>query len=160
MNRTTVTISLIPVSIISLSFLSGCQIATPFKSVASKELDPNAELLVVVTHARLGQQGHGEFYRQTGKVLDSMKGQPGLIGHSIRRTIGGDKAWTMTIWEDEASINAFVRGAAHRTAVRRSNASMTDIDFHRFTIPASQAPLSWKQVFAKITEVDGENHAE
>ena len=122
MNRTTLTFSLILVSIISLLSLSGCQIATPLKSVASKELDPNAELLVVETHAKSGQQGHGEVYRQTGKLLDtwrdSMEGQPGMIGHSIRRTIGGEKARTMTIWEDEASINAFVRGATHRTAVR------------------------------------------
>ena len=117
MNRTTLTFSLILVSIISLLSLSGCQIATPLKSVASKELDPNAELLVVETHAKSGQQGHGEVYRQTGKLLDSMEGQPGMIGHSIRRTIGGEKARTMTIWEDEASINAFVRGATHHAAV-------------------------------------------
>ena len=74
MNRTTLTFSLILVSIISLLSLSGCQIATPLKSVASKELDPNAELLVVETHAKSGQQGHGEVYRQTGKLLDSMEG--------------------------------------------------------------------------------------
>lgn len=162
MSRTTLTISLILVSLTAGILLSGCQIATPFKSVAAEVngLAPDAELLVVVTHATLGPKGRGDFYRQTGMVVDSLKDQPGLIGHSIRRTIAGDKAWTMTIWKDEASMNDFVRGQAHRTAVEKGDASMMDSDFHRFTIPASQARLSWKQAFAKIAAMDGVDYAE
>jgi quinol monooxygenase YgiN len=47
---------------------------------------------------------------------------PGVLGVSLRAHVIAGHFYTLSMWEDEASLLAFARGAAHRAAVRRISA--------------------------------------
>jgi heme-degrading monooxygenase HmoA len=49
----------------------------------------------------------------------------------------------MTIWEDESSLENFVEGERHRTAIKEGRTTILKTKFYRNTIKYSELPISW-----------------
>jgi heme-degrading monooxygenase HmoA len=132
-------------------FITGCVISTPFKGPGYSRWDgikgaqPTDEFVVVLTYAKLDRNNRKAFDEGTARVHKTMSTHDGLIGHSIRKEILGDEAWTITVWKDEASVENFSKSEIHRQAVTEGRASLVATKFRRLTLPASQIPLSWKE---------------
>lgn len=92
----------------------------------------------------------GDFFRDTVAVLDVLPYQEGLLGYAFRFELFGNKAWTVTAWQDQASQDAFVRTPAHRAAVQRSSETAQNIRFVTVERPLSSLPLKWKEIFDLI----------
>ena len=131
-------------------FGTGCAISTPVqgpgfdRGQGAIALDADDRVIVALTHATLGDRRR-TFDDQVDRVADSLPSQDGLIGYSLRKELFGDEAWTMTVWRDEASLQAFVRSSVHQQAIRNSAAELTAAKFARFEVPVSSLPLSWEQ---------------
>lgn len=134
----------------------GCAIAMPFRGpgLESGRVTGDGERTVVVsvTHAVLIPGEREAFDRYVRSLSELMDEQPGLIGFSLRKELFGDEAWTMTAWEDEASLVAFSRSPAHREAVEAARHGLRRARFRRVTIPASELPLSWDRALAILDE--------
>ena len=132
----------------ALALLGGCAISTSFqgpgydRASGTVTLPGQDTVVVALTHAVLGNSRRN-FDRGVERVVDSLEQQPGLIGYSLRRQLFGNEAWTLTVWRDEASLEAFVRSRPHREAVRSAAGELTSAAFRRVELPAAEIPIDW-----------------
>ena len=135
--------------------LTAFTFGSPFR--ASKELDqlsPETMVTVGITHVTTGDDSKKNdiFWQYTYAVIDSLASHKGYLGHKIRKQIFGSEAWTMTVWKDEASLNAFVRGDMHSQAIQNGLDAVAKARFVRLTIERSKIPLSWAEAEKIMTE--------
>ena len=151
---------------VALSFLAlgGCAIATPFQgpgfdAEAGVAAAADARLLVVVTEADLGGTWFERrtFWRNVTKVEASLADRPGFIGHAKRTEVFGSKAWTMTVWTDEAAMHAFVTGDVHQRAIAESYPALAGARFARLTVASTDVPVSWDRALAALA-ADGRSY--
>lgn len=129
--------------------LSACKIATPIEGPGP---DQSARTVIVsVTHAQLNDE-RKVFFDRAGEVLESLEGRDGYVGSSIRRSLSGNEAWTMTAWRDEIALRNFQYDEVHARAVREGERSMTAFRTVRFEIPAQQWPLNWDAALAEVAK--------
>ena len=140
-------------AITGLFGLAGCEVATPF--AASGNANGTAETamaLIAITEATLSEDSAERkvFWKNVERVEASLDGHPGFLGMSKRIEVLGDKAWTMTAWEDQESLRAFVSSQVHRRAINESSDGLSDSRFVRFEVPRSAVPVSWDKALAKL----------
>lgn len=135
------------------TWLTGCAVGAPFRKTAlARDAGWPADrpVLVVLSATEHRPGMRGEFFKDTKAVLATMADQPGLVGYAVRFELFGKKAWTMTAWQDEASLAAFVRSPAHREAVRRSGETSQNIRFASVEVPLAALPLSWADAKSRL----------
>lgn len=145
----------------SLLALNGCAVATGFKGpgydrARGVTAPGSGPVVVALTKAVLRPDGDARdrFRAQVRAIDAAMRDQPGLVGYALRMEPLGDTVWTMTVWRDEDSLRAFVRGDAHRTAVRTSMDAVETSVFARVPMDRAAVPPSWDQALA-ILDRDG-----
>lgn len=131
------------------SLTSGCTISSPLKGpglsgdsvIVETE---NDQVVVGLTYIRTGEdaQKNKVFWRHVSEVYQSMEAQPGLVGYSIRREVFGDQGWTMSIWQDEQSLQGFVQSTVHQNAIKAGMPALTQTKFARLTVHKSRIPIS------------------
>jgi heme-degrading monooxygenase HmoA len=147
--QTPITIVFYLLSALSLSWLTCCKVATPFRgpgydSEAAQSIDQ--EVIVALTHVVLGadsaiNQRFWDFVFSIEKQLPNTKG---ALGHSIRKKLFSDEGWTMSIWRDEESLSAFVNSGLHKRAVDEAGSAIKTVRYARVKLPKSQTPISWE----------------
>ena len=151
----------LPALLLALPLLGGCAVSTGFKGPgydrsAGVTAPGEGPVVVALTRATLhpGGTGRSRFRAGTADILDALPDQPGVVGWSVRRTLEGSTAWTMTVWQDEASLKAFLRSPAHRSAVTASLDAVSTAVFARIPVERNRIPLSWEEALA-ILEREG-----
>ena len=143
----------------ALFTLFGLALATPIqgpgyepsRGVTAQEV---GRIVVAITRARVNRDraARRAFWSYVDEVENSLVDQPGFIGFSKRRELIGNQAWTMTLWSDEASLNAFVRSPAHRAAMRSAGRLLEGASFVRFGRSVAAGPLKWSEALAQLEE--------
>ena len=145
--------AVLALAVLPMLNITGCAISTPYRS-ADTGLAPvgSDTVLVALTHAELaeGTDDASAFWSNVSAVADSLEGRPGFIGYRLRRELLGRNSWTMTVWTDEASLEAFVRGDVHQTAIREGWPALARARFARVMLPMSDIPISWDRVEALL----------
>lgn len=59
------------------------------------------------------------FMRMSSKVAGQLQGTPGLLRFGLRADPLRKRFWTVSVWKDRASADAFVRTDPHLTATSR-----------------------------------------
>lgn len=100
----------------------------------------------------LRPEGHARarFWRAVRDIDLAIIEQPGLVGHAKRMELFGDQAWTVSVWQDEASLLAFVQSTAHRRAMAEAGDSFIDARFARLKVSRSSLPLPWDEVLGEF----------
>lgn len=133
--------------------LGGCTFATPYRILAPNGADmttPGATRVVAITHAVLDPAARRIFDTQIGVISEALKDQPGIIGYRLRRELLGNEAWTMTVWQDEASRARFVASPLHRNAIALSSKAVRQSRSLHVEVPAQEAPLAWDKALALL----------
>lgn len=138
--------------------LGGCTISTPHEDFSRQS---SADRVVVsITHAMLvdDRELRQRFWDQVERVEASLQDRPGLLGFSKRVEILGDDAWTMTVWQDNESLQAFLTSDPHRSAMRDGMIGLRGARFARVELDRQDIPLSWDRALAYL-ETDGRGYA-
>lgn len=153
MRRFALTASLLAVVAMAL-VAPGCAIAMPFRGPGWDGAPTVArdEYVVVLTHAVLDGETRASFDGGFDPVRAQLDGAEGLVGYSMRKELLGDEVWTMSVWQDEASLKRFLYRGAHRDVMRDGAIAIETGDFRRFTIPASDVPPTWSQALAWLED--------
>ncbi len=128
---------------------AGCAVSSPFRGPGVSRwsgrlnLDPEQSVVVAWTQARLDPDRRKSFDQATHRVFRELGSQPGLLGYSVRTRIGAAEVWTMTVWMDEASLDAFLASKLHRSAIRDGRGSLVGGRTLRRSFPAAKVPLPW-----------------
>jgi heme-degrading monooxygenase HmoA len=126
--------------------LLGCKVSTPFADASHDgSLPDNTDVLVAITYIEIGDDAmqNKAFWRQVASVEAALEGMPGFLGYSLRRELFGNKAWTMTVWRDEASLMAFVAGPVHQAAIVGGSPSLRTARFARLEAKKADMPIDW-----------------
>lgn len=138
--------------VFSLTSCIAFPVSSPFK--ITNEIDPDADrtLIAVVTYAKVNTQDRQRqiFEDQVFRIRDSLDKNKGLYGNSIRKELLGLGYWTLTLWEDEASIAAFKFSDLHRAAMAKADKLLTQAKFARFKVQQNELPINWKLALAEL----------
>lgn len=107
---------------------------------------------VALTAAFVADGQSTVFIADTQRVLASLPAQPGLIGWSMRGDPAAGRAWTMSVWRDEESLEDFMLSRIHRDAVRNGRVTLEKVDFRRIEWPTESVPPSWDEAFELLEE--------
>jgi len=126
------------------NFINSLTFSTPFKEFNSK-FPKEKDVVLSITYIEINKSSSelSKFWEHVFSIRNKMNENPGVLGVSIRKSIFSNKAWTMTIWEDESSLENFVEGERHRTAIKEGRTTILKTKFYRNTIKYSELPISW-----------------
>jgi heme-degrading monooxygenase HmoA len=136
----------IPLFLCGLLMLGACTLGTPFRSAETLDALPeDAKVMVGMTYVMTGNdsQKNDVFWDHTMRVVDSLPSNNGYLGHKIRKQVLGNEGWTMTVWEDEQSLQKFVEGQKHQDAIKNGLDALVTARFVRFEAVKSDIPISW-----------------
>ncbi len=139
------------------STLAGCALASPFKK--SSKLDSSLihpDTIVVVALTEVHTKGsifeQITFWNRVSSVRKSLEDNQVFLGGCIRRQIFGNRAWTMTVWENEDSLDDFIYSREHERAMKDGAPAVESNRFYRMNRPWKDVPLAWEEVEILIKE--------
>lgn len=145
-------------ALLSVIFLSACAIPLPMKT-SDKFVSNHASettAFVGITYAALGSDGvkNKIFRSNTIAVVESLSTHKGYLGHGVLINFFTNEAWTMTIWDNEANFNTFVRSEIHQKAIKEGKSAMRDSLFAKKLFNRKDLPLSWGEAL-QILKTEG-----
>jgi hypothetical protein len=116
--------------------------AFPWKSFS--RADPDHQYLVLVSFLPLKRGWRIPWLLfQNIKIMNQLKGSRGLLGYSLLARPLAKRFWTLSVWEDEAALRAFVRAQPHAQTMELMRSHMGKTKFVRWTVQGSQIPPAW-----------------
>lgn len=77
------------------------------------------------------------------RIRRQLRTSTGLIGYSLRAQLAAKRFWTLSVWEDEAALQAFVAALPHAAIMKALAPHMGATGFTRWTVKGSDLPLQW-----------------
>ncbi len=142
-------------ALLSTFALGGCAISTPFQGPGYDRrngvtIAGEGRVVVALTKAVLRDDGalRSTFWDYVLRVEASLPERAGFVGYSLRRELIGKRAWTMTVWSDEASRAAFVQSDVHQAAIGEAMGALACARFARLEVARDEVPIPWHRALA------------
>jgi len=114
--------------------------------------DPPAEVVVLASELRLRSLRQvPAFFRASMTILKQTKQAPGAVGVSLRAAPLRRTFWTLSSWESQQAIGAFVAAEPHRTVMKAMRPHMAGTVFTTWTAPADRTP-DWPEADRRIDQ--------
>ncbi len=89
-------------------------------------LNREREYLALLSYLPLkGYRKMLRFARHVRAIQKRLADTPGVIGYSLRAKLLRHRFWTVSVWEGEEALNAFVMREPHRTTMGASDPTWT-----------------------------------
>ena len=83
------------------------------------------------------------FFLGTARILKQLAAAQGLIGYSVLARPMAKNFWTLSVWEDEAALDTFIRHPPHVRLMTSLTPHMGKTKFVRWVVKGSGLPLLW-----------------
>ena len=90
------------------------------------------------------------FLRDAAAIRRQLARTDGLIGFALDAELARKTFWTFSVWEDQASLDAFAASDPHRAIIGGLRPLMGPTRFEFFQVPGSDLPLTWDQMKAPV----------
>src|SRR6516164_6561306 len=77
------------------------------------------------------------------RIRRQLRTSSGLIGYSLRAQLAAKQFWTLSVWEDEAALQAFVTASPHAAVMKALAPHMGATRFARWIVKSSDLSLRW-----------------
>jgi quinol monooxygenase YgiN len=77
------------------------------------------------------------------RIQRQLRTSSGLIGYSLRARLAAKQFWTLSVWEDEATLQAFVAEPPHVAVMTAMAPYMGATRFVRWNVKGAELPLRW-----------------
>jgi heme-degrading monooxygenase HmoA len=77
------------------------------------------------------------------RIRRQLRASSGFIGHSLRAQFAARRFWTLSVWEDEAALQAFGTAPPHAAVMKALAPHMDAKRFTRRIVESSELPLRW-----------------
>ncbi|HYK69843.1 MAG TPA: hypothetical protein VEV45_17995 [Streptosporangiaceae bacterium] len=78
------------------------------------EMQPGTEYLVMASHLPLRRiTGTARFFQAVSAIRKQLAGADGLVGYTLRAKPLARDYWTLSVWQDETTLRAFMRTPPH-----------------------------------------------
>jgi heme-degrading monooxygenase HmoA len=89
------------------------------------------------------------FLLYTARVMKQLRTAKGLIGYSMLAKPLRKRFWTLSAWEDDASLNRFVHARPHKDIMTLMSPHMGKTEFVRWSVKAVEIPPSWNDALRR-----------
>ena len=125
--------------------------ALPWKSFALPEND--REYSALLTYLPLKRwRAIPKFMRYTSQIQRQLADSEGLIGYALDAKVLSRDFWTLSVWEDEASLRRFVQQNPHEKVMMDLLPHMSQTAFFPFKVDASSIPPDWEDTKRRMRE--------
>ena len=125
--------------------------ALPWKSFALPEND--REYSALLTYLPLKRwRAIPKFMRYTSQIQRQLADSEGLIGYALDAKVLSRDFWTLSVWEDEASLRRFVQQNPHEKVMMDLLPHMGQTAFFPFKVDASSIPPDWEDTKRRMRE--------
>jgi hypothetical protein len=90
------------------------------------------------------------FLVYTWQVTRQLTAAQGLLGYSILARPLSRRFWTLSAWENEAALLAFVQHSPHVRLMTALTPHMGETKFVRWMVKGSQLPLHWDDALRRF----------
>jgi hypothetical protein len=121
-----------------------------------RPIEPGHRYLAMAS--RLPLQRHRSipgFLRDAMAIRRQLAGADGLVGYALDAEIGGKTFWTFSVWDGQASLDAFAASDPHLAITRRLQPLMGPTRFEFFPVDGADLPLTWVQMKAPVAATEG-----
>ena len=117
--------------------------------------DPGREYLVLLSFLPLRRfRDFPAFVRHDARITRQLSGARGLIGYSKLGRPWVKRFWTLSAWEDEAALAAFIHTGPHVRAMSELPPRMGPTRFVRWTLPGAALPPTWDDALRRWATAD------
>ena len=125
--------------------------ALPWKSFALPEND--REYSALLTYLPLKRwRAIPKFMRYTSQIQRQLADSEGLIGYALDAKVLSRDFWTLSVWEDKASLRRFVQQNPHEKVMMDLLPHMGQTAFFPFKVDASSIPPDWEDTKRRMRE--------
>ena len=89
------------------------------------------------------------FVRDVQRIRGQLARSPGLIGYSLRAKPLRKEYWTLSVWDSERALLAFVRGQPHSGVMSSLRNRMGPTKFVRWRVSGSAALPTWDEAIRR-----------
>jgi quinol monooxygenase YgiN len=115
--------------------------------------DDHQKYLVLLTELPLRRfRDLSGFMGYTFRIISQLKSTSGVVGYSFLGRFFQRRFRTLSVWEDEAALRAFVRQTPHLAAMKAMQGKMTKTRFIRWRIRGSEYPPRWSEALSRQSE--------
>jgi len=121
------------------------------------DVDPDTGYLAVLTHYPL------KAARRTSRVLSYVRlvqrrldRCDGLIGYAFRANFYRQQLWTLSVWTDEAALQAFLDDVIHQQASEDLITYVKKAETRQWLIAGRDVPPSWDDALAQLDDPSAE----
>jgi hypothetical protein len=86
------------------------------------------------------------FLRDTRRIRHQLAAADGIVGYGLLAELRAKTFWTVSVWDDEASLRAFAAAEPHRSIMRRVPGRMGLSAFQPFDVVGTDLPIEWAVV--------------
>lgn len=90
------------------------------------------------------------FMIYTGRIMKQLASAEGLTGYSLLARPFAKKFWTLSAWESDAALHAFVHNPPHQRIMAALAPHMETTKFIRWKVKGAVLPLKWEAALAKF----------
>ncbi|MEM9622178.1 MAG: hypothetical protein AAF993_11045 [Pseudomonadota bacterium] len=136
-----------------VNLMSACTIARPVELPATANLAADEPVYVALSDAVYKKDlfSRVRFWRQTFSVVNTLEDQAGFLAFSARIELLGNRASTMTVWRDRASMRTFAYGDGLHREVVAQDTTLLDSVFYGGEFKANELP-SWETALELLRE--------
>ncbi|HYB71010.1 MAG TPA: DUF3291 domain-containing protein [Candidatus Bathyarchaeia archaeon] len=122
--------------------------ATPWRSCGPP--DPGREYLVLLSFLPLKRRWRipSLLIRAFG-IVRQLRRSPGLVAYSLYTVLTAARFWTLSVWDSESALQAFVHASPHVESMRALIPHMGQTRFVRWTVPGAALPISWDEALRR-----------
>ena len=122
---------------------------SPWKTVAA--FDPDAEYLVLASSIPPTSVGSTwKLFRGSRAVRRQLLATDGVVGFSMLAEPLRKHYATLSVWRDEAALDAFATAHPHARLTADLAPAMGETKFIRWTISGTEGPPSWTDALIRL----------
>jgi heme-degrading monooxygenase HmoA len=116
-----------------------------------REPKPDEELTALASHLPLKRLLRTpRFFRHVQAVRKQLRTAPGLVGYSLLARPLQKEYWTLSVWNDEAALMAFVQAQPHAGVMRALRPEMGATKFVRWPLTGVDTPPTWDDALRRL----------
>ncbi len=119
--------------------------------IQRQEVDPSREYVAMASRLPLKRRRSiPGFLRDALAIRRQLARADGLVGYALDAELARKTFWTFSVWQDQASLDAFASSEPHRAITRRLRPLMGQTRFEFFPVPGATLPRTWDQMKAPL----------
>jgi len=126
--------------------------ANPWRTIGSP--DPDGDFIALLSYLPLKSYWRiPSFLLYTAQVMKQLASAQGLLGYSLLARPLSKRFWTLSAWENDDALRAFVRHTPHVSIMAALAPHMDETKFVHWTVKGSQLPLKWDEALRRFATV-------